>query len=159
MDVKLLLVNSITLLYRESQQVGHTNNAAQDVLKVVEEVKTPEMTLGREIKDRTSEVLMGLRETAFYMASQPYDTVYEPNELMQRIRMNVGDDDITYEALEGGIRPELSESALKRTCLNLKNQIRNYFREKEVTQLITQAFNKVKFNKTKIGSMPALSWN
>lgn len=155
MDTKLLLVNSITLLYRESQQIGHTNNAAEDVLKVVNEVKTPELTLGREIKDRSSEVLMGLRETAYYMACQPFDTVYEPNELLQRLKLNVGDDDITFEALQAGIMPELSESALKRTCLNLKNQIRNFFREKEVTQLITQAFNAVKFNKTKITNMPA----
>lgn len=154
MDLKLLLVNSITLLYRESQQVGHTNNAAEDVLKVVEEVKSPEMTLGREIKDRTSEVLMNLKETAFYMASQSHSAVYEPNELLQRLKMNCGDDDITFEALQSGILPELSENALKRTCINLRNQIRNYFREKDVVDIITKAFNKVRFNKTKIASMP-----
>jgi hypothetical protein len=155
MDTKLLLVSGISLLYRESQQVGHTNNAAEDVLKVVEEIKTPEMTLGREIRDRTSEVLMGLRETAFYMCGLPFDHTYEPQELLQRLKMNVGDDDITFEALQAGILPELSENALKRTCLNLRNQIRNYFREKEVTDVISRAFNKVKFNKTKITNMPA----
>lgn len=155
MDSKLLLVASITLLYRESQQVGHTNNSAEDVIKVVEEIKTPEMTLGREIKDRTSEVLMNLRETAFSMANNPIDHVYEPNELMQRLKMNVGEDDITYEAFMGGILPELSDSALKRSILNTRLQIRNYFREKETTAIIAEAFNKLKFNKTKIPNMPA----
>lgn len=154
MDTTFLLVSSITLLYRESQQVGHTNNAAEEVLKVVAEVKTPEMSMGREIKDRTSQVIINLKETAFYMASQPFDHTYEPNELLQRLKMNVGDDDITFEALTAGIVPELSENALKRTCLNLRNQIRNYFREKEVVEVITKAFNKIKFNKTKITSMP-----
>ena len=153
MDITLLLVNSITLLYRESQQVGHTNNAAEDVLKVVDEVKSSEVQLGREIKDRSSEVLIGLRDTARYMAQQGFDAVYEPNELLQRLKMNVGDDDITFEALTAGIVPELSENSLKRTVLNLRNQIRNHFREKEVVDVITKAFHKVKFQKSKISSM------
>jgi len=153
MDIKLLLVNSITLLYRESQQVGHTNNAAEDVLKVVDEAKGPEMSLGRDIRDRSTEVLMGLKETAYYMACLPLDHQYEPNELLQRLKMNCGDDDITYEALQGGILPELSENALKRTVLNLRNQIRNYFRGKDVEKIIVDAFSKVKFNKSKIQSM------
>jgi hypothetical protein len=153
MNIQLLLVSAISLLYRESQQVGHTNNSAEDVLKVVEEVKTPDVSLGRDIKDRGTEVLMGLKETAYMMACNPYDHQYEPNELLQRLKMNCGDDDITYEALQGGIMPELSEGALKRTCINLRNQIRNYFRNKEVEKIITDAFSKVKFNKAKIHSM------
>lgn len=156
MDIKLLLVNSITLLYRESQQVGHTNNAAEDVLKVVDEVKTPDMTLGREIKDKSSEVLMKLKETAYYMACQPLDHVYECHELMQRLKMDCGEDDITFEAFQAGLGPELSENALKRTCLNLRNQIRNYFRNRDVEKIITEYFSKVKFNKSKITSMPAM---
>jgi hypothetical protein len=154
MNIQLLLVSAISLLYRESQQVGHTNNSAEDVLKVVDEAKAPDVSLGRDIKDRTTEVLLGLKETAYYMACQPYDHQYEPNELLQRLKMNCGDDDITYEALQGGIMPELSESALKRTCINLRNQIRNYFRSKDVERIITEAFSKIKFNKSKINSMP-----
>lgn len=154
MDSKLLLVNSITLLYRESQQVGHTNNAADDVRRVVEEVKVPEAALGREIHDRETEVIVNLRETAFYMANQPLSATYEPNELLQRLKVNCGDDDITYEALESGIAPELSEGALKRTCINLRGQIRDYFRFRDVTDIISKAFTKVKFNKTKITSLP-----
>lgn len=154
MDTRLLLVNSITLLYRESQQIGHTNNAAEDVLRVVEEVKAPEVSMGRDIRDRSTELLLALRETAYYMAIQPCDHVYEPNELMQRLKLNCGEDDITYEALQGGIMPELSENALKRTCINLRNQIRNYFRSKDVEKIISDAFSRVKFNKAKINSMP-----
>jgi len=154
MDIKLLLVNSITLLFRESQQVGHTNNAAEDVLKVVEEAKVSDISLGRDIRDRSAEVLAGLKETAYYMACQPYDLQYEPNELLQRLKMNCGDDDITFEAMQGGILPELSDNALKRTILNLRNQIRNYFRGKEVEKIIVEAFSKIKFNKNKIQSMP-----
>lgn len=155
MDIKLLLVNSITLLYRESQQVGHTNNAADLALKVVEDVKTPELTMGREVRDRGTEVLTALRDTVFYMANLPFNHIYEPGELLQRLRINVGDDDITYEALESGIKPELSESALKRTCVNIKNQIRNFYREKEATEIISKAFSKLKYSKTKITNISA----
>jgi hypothetical protein len=79
--------------------------------------------------------------------------VYEPNELLSRLRLDCGDDDIIYEALQAGIEPELSEGALKRTCINLRNQLRNYFRNKDVVDMITQAFHEVKFNKTKIGNI------
>lgn len=154
MNNLLLLISAITLLYRESQQVGHTNNAADLVRQVVEEVRMPEVSLGRDIRDLPTEVLMGLRETALYMANMPYNHQYELNEILQRLKMNTGPDEYTYNALEDGLRPELSENALKRTCLNLQKQLRNYFREKEITQVISQAFQKIKYGKTKISSMP-----
>lgn len=153
MNPKLLLISAITLLFRESQQVGHTNNSAELVRQVVDEVKAPEVSLGREIHDLHTEVLMGLRDTALYMATLPYNHQYEINEILQRLKMNCGADETTYEALVDGITQPLSENALKRTALNIQKQIRNYFREKEITQVISQAFQKLKFNKAKIPNM------
>lgn len=153
MDNKLLLVNAITLLYREAQQVGHTINSSDLARQVVDEVKAPEITMGRETHDRTMNTLMGLRDTCFYMSSMPLDYRYEASQLLQRLKLNCGDDEIVYEALYDGIFPELSENALKRTCLNIQRLLRNYFREKGISEVITKAFQNVKYNKTKISSM------
>lgn len=155
MDSKLLVVNTITLLFRESQQTGHTNNSSELALKVVEEIKAPEITMGREVRDRHTEVMMGLRDTLHDMARNPYNHQYEATNLLQRLKMNVGDDDTTYEALQDGIMPEYSESALKRTCLNLNRQVTKYFRDKDVEAIIAKAFNKIKYQKTKIPNVSA----
>lgn len=153
MDTRLLLVNGITLLYRESQQINHSANSVDLARKIIDDVKAPEITMGREFIDHQMEIITGLKNTLHYMCSLPWNHVYEPAELLQRLKVNVGDDDSLYDALYNGIAPELSESALKRTIVNLQRQIRKYFREKEVSDIIAKAFTKVKYNRSKIFDM------
>ncbi len=42
---------------------------------------------------------------------------------------------------------------LKRTCLNLKRTLNNYFREENIQDIITKAFSKLKFKKNEIPDM------
>lgn len=153
MDNKLLLVNAITLLFRESQQLGHTENSAMLVRQVIDEVKAPEVSMGVGLHARDVEAVMALRDTALFMANSPLNHQFEPNEILQRIKVNTGDNDALYEALFDGISPELSEGALKRTCINIQRQLRTYFREKGISEVIGKAFGKIKYNKSKIPSM------
>lgn len=150
MNSKLLLVNSITLLYRESQLPGAVENSAALVRDIVNSIRLPELSVGI---DHELDILKGLRETALDMCNAPVEHMYEISEILQRLKINTLDEDGLYEALHNGMAPELTENALKRTCLNLKRTLNNYFREKKIEDIVTKAHQLLKFNRAKITDM------
>lgn len=147
MNNKLLLVNAITLLYRESQLDNISENSTLLVRDVVNTVKLPELMIGIE-HDR--EILEGLRDTALSMCSNPTDHSYTSNEMLQRLKVNCADDNTLYEAFKDGISSELTDKQLKKTCLNLRRTLNEFFREEKIKEIVNLASNTLRFNKAKI---------
>ena len=151
MDNKLLLVNGITLLYRESQLKGTAENSSKLVRDVLEGIKLPELSI---TMNRDREIMDGLMKTALTMCNNPSNHTYELMEVLQTLKVNTLDEEALYEALYDGIHSELTESALRRTCLNLKRTLNNYFREKMFEEKMSKAWQKYKFEKNKITNFP-----
>src|SRR5579872_6556874 len=120
MDNKLLLVNSITLLYRESQLSGTRDNSATLVRKIIEGIRLPDISIGF---DRQKDIMEGLIRTAIAMCNNPPDHTYELMEILQTLKVNTLEEEGLYEAFYDGMSMELTESQLKKTCLNLKRKI------------------------------------
>lgn len=152
MQSKLLLVNAITLLYRESQLSNKHENSATLVREVIESIKLPEVALGF---DSEREILDNLRTTAVYMCETPPDHAYESGELLQRLKVNTLHDDNLYNAFVEGILPTLDEPTIKRTCLNIKRSINSHFRELKVTEIINAASTTLNFSRTKVKDFKA----
>jgi hypothetical protein len=150
MNDKLLLISCITLLYRQSQLPGNVENSATLVRKVLDNIKLAEVAASF---DHEREILDGLKKTALSMCNDPIGHVYEPMEMLQRLRVNTGEDSSSYEALADGIRQELTEMALKRTCINLHHRVDNYFREKAVTEIMRKRAYTLTFERHKITDM------
>src|SRR5690606_3140560 len=100
MDPKLLLVKVITLLYRESQLEDTTTNSADLARSVVSNIRLPESTMET---DRGREVLVGLRATALWMIENPANQKYEKSVLLQRIRVNTGEEEGLFHAFVAGL--------------------------------------------------------
>lgn len=147
MDNKLLLVNSITLLYRESQLSGTRDNSATLVRKIIEGIRLPDISIGF---DRQKDIMEGLIRTAIAMCNNPPDHTYELMEILQTLKVNTLEEEGLYEAFYDGMSMELTESQLKKTCLNLKRTLNNYFREKAASDIISKAASKLKFEKNQI---------
>lgn len=147
MDNRLLLVKCITLLYRESMIADKTENSADMVRTVLESIKLPELsiTLSHE-----KEHLAALKETALYMCSNPVDTTYEQNDLLQRLKVNCSHDEKLYEAFADGISKDMDEGSLKRTILSIRKFISDSFRETASIKLFTTASNQLRFEREKI---------
>lgn len=150
MNNKLLLVNAITLLFRESQITSSSENSAILVREILKGIRLPEVNFGI---DRERDILEGLKTTALSMCENPIDHTYEVSELLQRLKINVGDDEQCYEAITDGICPELTPNAIKRTCINLRRTLDNYFREEKVKEIIGKASFKIKFDRSSITDM------
>lgn len=150
MNSKLLLVHGITLLYRESQLTEKHENSSLLVKKIIDNIKLPEVTIGM---DREREILEGLKSTAIEMCHNPTDHIYEASEVMQRLKVNIMDDDSLYNALHDGMALVLSENGLKRTVLNLRATINNFFNWEEATAAITTAYQQARFKRSSLTSL------
>lgn len=150
MNNRLLLVNGITLLYRESQLPGTIERSVGLVRNIVSTIKLPDMNL---TLDPETEILNGLKNTALAMCDTPFDHQYEPLEIMQRMKVVCGEDMSLYEAFEQGITDDISEGSLKRTCLNIRRTLANHFREEKVKSILHQAGVAIKFNRESITDM------
>lgn len=143
MDPKLLLVKAITLLYKESCQQDSSVRSGDLAKRIISTIKMPE---GMMDYDKTRETLQAVRSTALWMAENPADHTYDRPGLLQRIRINAGDDDALYYAFEQGINASVDEELLKKQCLILRQELRNYLEQVEITALLKSAYHKVAFN-------------
>lgn len=150
MNNKLLLVKGITLLYRESQLPMPHDNSAALIREMITAIKLPEVSLG---VDHERDILDGLRNTAIEMCDAPIDHVHETVELMQRVKVNTGEDTELYEAFRTGIEIEMSDAMLKRNCLSMKRTLANHFKEAKVAEIISKAAYMMKFQKEKVVDM------
>ena len=146
-DNKLLLVKSITLLYRESLLQEKESNSADLVRTVLGTIKLPEVSL---TINQERECLAGLRDTALYMCGQALDYTYEKEDILQRLKINCQNDDRLYEAFVQGIDKEMDEGSLKRTILGIRKYLNDTFRENEIVEMVRKANNQLMFNRDQI---------
>lgn len=134
MDHKLLLTNGITLLYLESQLETKSENSSGLVRRIILNAKLPETSsMGL---DHVREVLQSLKNTAVWMCDQPLDHEHEPEELLMRLKVDTKDDVELYQAFESFIKPEYTQSKIKKLILSKKKQVHDYFREVELSSII-----------------------
>lgn len=152
MDNRLLLVKSITLLYRESLVEGQSENSSSLVRTALEnmQIKDDGLTLSK-----TNEILISLKATALEMCSNPLDHEYEKTELLQRLQINCGEDTVLYSSFVQGLEPDMSESSLKKTILNIRKSIQIHFREDKVDEIVNQAAAEFRFKRDKIKDLAA----
>lgn len=146
-DNRLILVKCITLLYRESMLTEKESNSADLVRTVLEGIKLPELSLSMNSE---RECLMGLKDTALYMCSSVIATVYEKEDLLQRLKVNCANDEKLYDAFAQGIERDMDEPSLKRTVLSIRKYINDTFRENELINLISKANNTLKFQRESV---------
>jgi len=147
---RVLLVNAITLLYRESQLPDNKEKSIAVAQKVVASVKIADVT---HSLDHDTKIISGLTTLLTTMCTDPLDYQYEEIEILQRIRVISEGDDSVYDAIHEGITKELPVTTLKRICLNLRRFLVNYFRETEAIELMTKASNKLRFSRADIADL------
>lgn len=152
MNHKLLLVKSITLLYRENQIEENREKSSDLVRTIVSDIKVSEVNLG--ISQET-DVLSNLKDTALRMCEDAIDTRYEQADILQQLKMDCQDDNLTYDALHDAIVAEMSDASLKRTCVNIRRQLHSHFKEEEAISIIKKAAQVLRFNRDKVKDFKA----
>lgn len=147
MDYRLLLVKCITLLFREHQLAARTDNSADMVRTVLESVKVTDTNVGMSDE---KDVVAGLKAIAMDMVSNPLDHEYDPDVLVQSIKVVCGDDERLIETIKSGLIEIEKESGIKRSIVNLRRSVSNYFKEQKINDVLNQASYEFKFKRDKI---------
>lgn len=148
MDKKLLLVKSVTLLFRESQLPNATDNSAALVKTIAESIELPEVSVGLVNTER--DLLAGLKEICIEMCSFDPGHQYTSVELLQKIRHATRDEESLYTSFREGIEASLEENELKRFCINLRFSLSEHIRETTIAKIIDKAAKKLRFEREKI---------
>lgn len=109
MDAKLLLTSAISLLYWNSQLDVKFGGSQELIKEVLPMIKVPEVTLDT---DTGRETIKELRKTLIAMNSDPEDTVYDRETLLQRLRINIIDDDTLYNSIADGFKEGLDQDGI-----------------------------------------------
>lgn len=141
MDQRLLLIKSITLLYRESQLPTLTENSNMMVKDVLVLTKPAEGMMVDFAKD----AITSLRETLQWMCGNPVNHQYDQSELLQRIRINVGNEENLFEAFREAITPSLSEDEIKRSIITYKEALRLFLNQTKVKEILKERSVKASF--------------
>lgn len=147
MDHKLLLVKSITLLYRESQLPNQTENSADLVKSIIALIKPPE---GVMMADTGRDVISSLRTTVLWMANNPINYPYDKNELLQRLKVNTGIDEGLFEAFKAGVIHDLNDNEIKKVCAVHTKTLGTYLSQTRVKEIFKGAYTKTHFQDDQI---------
>lgn len=148
MDSKLLLVQAITLLYKESLLDDASSGSGSLVTDVIDTVVVPEMSIETE-RDRSA--VSSLRSTALWMASNRSTTKYDRTELLQRIRINIGDDPIIIRSFEDAFNhDDVDPEKVRETVKYYRNQFRSYLQRTQFKKMLQKASKEVLFNEDNV---------
>lgn len=150
---KLLLVRGITLLFRESQLPNAVSSSSPEIVKeVVESVTTPDADVGVENSERN--IIIGLKSLAMHMATNPSDTRYVIQDILQKVRVFSEENENIFQAMQDGLEGELSEPDLRVVTASIRQELNSYLREQQALQLIREFSRKATFNRDEIAKMP-----
>lgn len=146
MNDKTLLTLALKLLYREAQ-LASTDNSADLVRKIVEVVKVADIgasvnTLGQAID--------AMKAILIEMCDLPKDHAYTKTDILQRVRLAVGEDDRWYDAIFTTLDLELSEEEALKEIVVARNSLNNHFREKEIAEVLSKASVAMNFKRDSI---------
>lgn len=128
MDEKLLLAKTITLLYRERENLKDTESVNVDSVTLATEVLrlVSKKNEHQTIQDFTGkDPLIELRNTLSRMVSHKNNEKFGKTDLMQKLVMDTDGDIALYKSLEMGIEPDLSEEERLEFCNDLRKSIRD----------------------------------
>ena len=147
MNDLLLLVKSITLMYRESLLNMEEDSTKDLVRKVIEAIKTPEVSIGIT---KDLEIINALKATATEMVNHDKTHKYQKDILLQQLQVNCGADESTYESLQSGIEPDMTEDENKLTVINIRTAIATHFKHGKIEEVLSKRFSEFKFKRSSI---------
>lgn len=135
-EQKLLLITGISLLYRESLMPDRSENSKELTKRVIQEIVPPATIVGRSIE---SEILYGLRSVLSEMTENDYSHSYSLDALLMTLRTHCAGDMSFYDNIERMISRTLDEKENKLAVIDLQRKIANYFRNKDIKNLLAKA--------------------
>lgn len=148
MDIKLFLVKSISMMYLESQLDNPgTSNGRKVVRELLADIKIQE-SAAEHGSDRNT--LNNLRTTVMWMLNNGDSQTYDLDSLLQRLRLNVQGDDVTYKALEKTIKHYPDQTMIRKSVNNIIREMKRFKAKEKLNEVLRKASYTVSFKETEV---------
>lgn len=147
MDHKLLLAKCITLIYKESLLKDPSTTSKSLVEEAVSKIQSREVGLGLGFD---KDAITALKETVRDLLQTPYEHGIDKASLLQRIRINIGDNDKLYQAIEKSISENQEPEELRKSILSSRRSIDKHIKEIRVSEVLTAAAASWNYHRDKI---------
>lgn len=152
MEVKLRLAKSISLAYYASHvQNGPQDSVANLIDKILTHLKLPETT-GTE-RERSS--LVQTRSVIVWMKARGFDTPFDLNDLMTRLRAASGEDDRLYDLFSRSLLLVDDPDAAKDKVKEISSELHEFIAVEEFENLLRRASRQLGFDRDKIEDVRA----
>lgn len=146
-DNKLLLAKCITLLFKESLLAPEERGSRELIEESIKKIQPREVALGLGMD---KDVVTALRNTVVDMLSTPHDHGVDRIGLLQRIRLDVGDNDKLYQAIEKGLQDDGVLENIRKAVLSTRRSIERHLKELQVAEVLTSAAASWNYRRDKI---------
>lgn len=139
MDSKLVLVKLITLVYLEGSVERHHDRSFDLANQIVSTLKLPEQITETETGRNT---IVGLRETIRWMMDEGEKAVYDYSNLLQRVRLNAGDDESVFLAFDETIQhvsKDNDKEVILKFCESQYKELSNFVSHNKIKEIIKRA--------------------
>ena len=147
MDSKLLLVKAIMLLYREGQLEDNNGQSGPIIKEVIEALKP---TFNSAVSGSSKDTLVALRDTLLYMLEEPPGYKHDRDTIIQRLRVNIIDDESLFKAVELGMIELESEERIQQVCYDHVRTLRQFLSRNTIKNIMKQASQYVHFNEESV---------
>ena len=142
MDIKLLLVQVISLLYRASQADDKSFDAREYAKHVIDQAKIPEQSLG---SDFTHDSVKSLKDMVIWMINVPADYIFTLDEMRQRAKLAAGNEDAIYESIAAAITFNLTQEELITRIAQYRNNIKISLSTHGLRETMKAYYHKITF--------------
>lgn len=143
MDTKLLLIRIITLLFLESQILKKGNASSRSLAKsALSYIKPPEAAV---MADFSKDPLTKLRDILVWMLEQSPDTVFDRNDLLQRLKIAAETEEYIYDAASTHIVTPLTPDEAQTIVISSRLEIDTFINKAIVGSLFKDAYYAVTF--------------
>lgn len=133
MDSKLILIQSIMLLYWESLLDTKTEGSADTIRTLVSEIKVPEGVLEN---DPSRDIIIGLKSTVLNLCALKGEGGIDVESLIQRLKINVKADPSLVSIITEGLIPCDDQVVIRKKCIEYSRFITEFNKERKFKDLI-----------------------
>ena len=145
MDSKLILIQSIMLLYWESLLDTKTDGSSDTIKTLVSEIKIPEGVLEN---DPSRDIIIGLRSTVLNLCAMKGAEPIDVDALVQRLKINVKADPQLVAVIAEGLVPCEDQDVIRKKCIEYSRFVTEFNKEKKFKDLIRRLTTDVLYART-----------
>lgn len=140
-----IIIKAITLLHRENELEYSQADRSIDLAKTVLDVIEKETNM-KGYHGGTSDILTNLINLLKNMIHNPDN--YDKSSLMQSLELIASDNVSILKVIEKAIDTDMNQPSLKRTVVSLRNNLNNFYKEKNILNMLTEANSKLRSGNT-----------